>query len=465
MINIYFTDVFGVNKKVFEDYGAFNISLINDLPLFIDPFLLFNSDNPEYQALHSEIINYVQFLRDKSKIGKINKGALESWFYFPEIKQTWFGYSKQGNTGSGLGPDFAKSLNKNLHTIFSDFGNETITKGIHLEKLCLIKDGIGKDKISDFTTNLILEFILKYTEDFSGKHIDKKFIKKTMINKVNFNYMTETWVPKSFNLPYFNGDYVLICPKDILTKDDNWISHKELVEDFSGIVSALSSTALRNNINNYIQKILPASPQTGDYPKAVTKAIIKYPQVIDHYISLKENNAKEASSVSRLKISDTENRYIKQIGFLVQSLFDNSKFYEYDSGLESQIKNRISQLKLVIENNDGWEFFYVKGNPVTREADLKLLLLITWCTPASGSTINKNSYKIVKDSVDFKLASNPVLKQNLQKLKDDEKNGEPSAIRVIFYFTDDLYDRVREILINLKLTSNKKIILIDATGS
>jgi len=34
-MKIYFTDFFGVSPEVMESYGAFNISLINDLPLFI----------------------------------------------------------------------------------------------------------------------------------------------------------------------------------------------------------------------------------------------------------------------------------------------------------------------------------------------------------------------------------------------------------------------------------------------
>jgi hypothetical protein len=41
------------------------------------------------------------------------------------------------------------------YRIFHDFGEERITKGGHLEKLCLIKEGVGRDNISDFTTNLI----------------------------------------------------------------------------------------------------------------------------------------------------------------------------------------------------------------------------------------------------------------------------------------------------------------------
>lgn len=55
-IRIYFSDFFDVDRDKIESYGAFNISLINDLPLFVDPFLLFNSENKTYQELHRKII-------------------------------------------------------------------------------------------------------------------------------------------------------------------------------------------------------------------------------------------------------------------------------------------------------------------------------------------------------------------------------------------------------------------------
>ena len=58
-LNIYFSDYFNVNKNTINEYGAINISLINDLPLFIDPFLLFNSEKEEYQLIHKDIINYI----------------------------------------------------------------------------------------------------------------------------------------------------------------------------------------------------------------------------------------------------------------------------------------------------------------------------------------------------------------------------------------------------------------------
>jgi hypothetical protein len=41
-------------KLCFSDYFE-----VSDPPLFIDPFLLFNSDKPEYRRLHDSIIDYL----------------------------------------------------------------------------------------------------------------------------------------------------------------------------------------------------------------------------------------------------------------------------------------------------------------------------------------------------------------------------------------------------------------------
>jgi hypothetical protein len=49
---IYFSDFFGVSPQQLADYGAFNVSPVVDLPLFIDPFLLFTSDKPEYRLFY-----------------------------------------------------------------------------------------------------------------------------------------------------------------------------------------------------------------------------------------------------------------------------------------------------------------------------------------------------------------------------------------------------------------------------
>jgi hypothetical protein len=255
----YFSDFFGVEQKTIEKYGAFNISLLNDLPLFIDPFLLFNSKKEEYQKLHQDIIDYLLFLKSIS-VEELTKGDIDNYFKFPEIKQTWLGYSKTGNGGSGLGEKFANGLTESFRKYLTNFGQE---KGIspHLEKICLFDTGIGKDNISDFTTNLIVGYLANYTQKFSNKNIDDKFLEDFKIEKYKFNYNTSSWVPKVFKLPFIiksNGkkEYVLLTPKDILTKDNPWINNKDKLNQFNTILEILPNEQLRSQINRYFNSIL-----------------------------------------------------------------------------------------------------------------------------------------------------------------------------------------------------------------
>jgi len=199
-----FADYFGVLPELLEEHGAFNISLINDLPLFIDPFLLFNSKNPEYRKLHDEMIQYLQFLRKKSAAGGLGKGLIEAWYRFPEVRQNWLGFSKTGNRGSGLGSDFARELDENLHLVFSDFGSEKVTNGSHIEKLCLFSDGVGRDHISDFTTNLIKHFLLEYTQSFAMEHIHPSLRRSQRVSRVRFNSQLKLGKPTHMSFPILN---------------------------------------------------------------------------------------------------------------------------------------------------------------------------------------------------------------------------------------------------------------------
>ena len=477
-MNIYFSDFFDVDEDIIDRYGALNISLINDLPLFVDPFLLFNSKKPEYKRLHEEVINYVSFLKDKSESESVNKGLLYSWFMFSEVKQNWFGYSEKGNGGNGLGPDFAKSLNKNLRFVFSNFGDEQITNGSHLEKLCLIKDGVGKDHISDFTTNLIKEYLLKYTETFALKNLSKSKIKKIKVSKVRFNYDTETWESDCFTLPFDGNDFVLLTPKDILTKDDTWINRTDLVDEFYDIVRAIPNDQLRAQINNYFYNALPKKKKQTkkDLRFAVQYVIDNMPELLDYYIKYKEDNGEKAKYISDQKVKEIENRFILQLEKFVTSLDEKTMFYSLDKYSYDASYQRVLFLKQVIENNNGYKLFYYKNDPVQREADLQIIFRLTWF--ASSFEVDSEvdngrgpvDYKISKGSADktlveFKLASNSKLKKNLANQVEVYKkaNRTENALKVILFFTNEEYLNVKKILKDLKLDNDKNIILIDAT--
>lgn len=400
--------------------------MINDLPLFIDPFLLFNSKKEEYKRLHDEIISYLKFLRGKSVNQQVNKGLIQAWYRFPEIKQNWLGFSIKGNKGSGLGKDFASALHTNLHKIFTDFGTEQITKGSHLEKLCLFKDGVGKDNISDFTTNLIKEFLLNYTQTFAQKHIHPQLRRRVRVDKVRFNYNTETWESDTFDLPYLDGDYVLLTPKDILTKDDTWINRADLINDFDEIPYAIPNDQLRAQINNYFLKQLPEKFDDKQRKDAIKRTIAEFPEIIDYYIKYKEDNGNEAKDISAVKVAESQRLYVDQIKQLLNQLFHNTNFYNLVGDTYDEALARVMFLKDVIENKDGYRLFYVKGQPIERESDLQIMYRLTWF--ATPSDVNREvnngrgpvDFKISRGSqdstlVEFKLAKKLTFERQLRK--------------------------------------------------
>lgn len=477
----FFSDTFGVDTEVLDKYGALDISVINDLPLFIDPFLLFHSEKSEYQALHQQIIDYLVFLRDRAAAGSVSDGVLRNWYCFPEVKQNWLGFSVVGNGGSGLGIDFARELHKNLNVIFSDFGAEKITEGSHLEKICLIADGVGRDNISDFVTNLIQDFLCCYTADFAKVHLAPNQLREVSIDRAAFNYTTEMWERRKYLLPWRQGDHILLTPKDMLTRDDNWINRRDLLGEFEQIPTAIPDANLRAAVNNYFQRALKARrkpnkhPSKRDRDEAAAETIREYPHLIDYYIKYKEENGDDAADISAERVLLTELQFSQRLREILHPLLQQTDFYKIAGGSYAEAHVRLAYLKHVIEDMGGWRIFYDnEGKAFEREKDLQILYRLVWFgTPSDvGAEANDGrgpvDFKVTrgrnKTLIEMKLASNTKLEANLAKqleiyqLSADAEKG----IKAILYFDYSQLRRVQKILKKLGLTGNKDIVLIDA---
>lgn len=474
-VGIYFTDFFGVAPQVLEDYGAFNVSLINDLPLFIDPFLLFDSEKPEYRALHDQIIDYVKFLRDVSVEGSISEGNLAQWFLFPEVKQNWLGFSKSGNSGSGLGRDFADALNRNLGNAFKDFGTEKVSRSSHLEKLCLLGDGVGRDHLSDFTTNLIKGYVLEYTQTFAREHVDTSLRRVFAVEKVGFDFASRRWRRAQYELPAFAGNFVLLTPKDILTKDEAWINRAELLDRFHDIYTALPNEQLRAQVDDYFLRRLGEDADRTEAREAAAATIERFPEVLDYYIKDKEDHADDAHKQSARKVHETEVQFVDQVRALVSGHLAGTEFYELGDSFDEALR-RVHFLKDVIENKDGYRLFYLNEKPLKREQDLHIMYRLTWYATSFGVDREVNNgrgpvdFKISKGSADstlveFKLASNSKLKQNLKHQVGvyEAANDTAKSIKAILYFSERELDRTVGVLNELGLTGRRDVVLIDAS--
>lgn len=476
---VLFSDFFGIDPGVLEAYGAFNVSLVSDLPLFIDPFLLFHSEKPEYRDLHEGIIHYLKFLRDKSLGQEITEGDLKAWYFFREVEQNWLGFSRVGNKGSALGRDFALALNQNFRRIFSEYGQEKVTKSSHLEKLCLIAGGVGRDRISDFTTNLIKDYLLRYTEAFARSYLRPEQRRSFRVPRAAFSYETGTWMERTYELPSIGkakDDYVLLTPKDLLTQDDTWINGTDLVEDFESIPQAIPDDALRAQVDAYFRQALGDKPKKKDEREAARRTIQHFPQLIDYYIRHKEETGDRARSLSDARVQHAHHLFLENFTALLAILKRETPFYDTGGVTYEESLRRIRYLKQVIEHNDGYRLFYDSdGEPIRREADLQVLYRFCWYgTPLDVNREVNNGrgpvdYKVSWGAADatlveFKLASNTQLRRNLenQVAVYEAANQTRQSIKVILFFDAVEQARVEVILKELGLEGKEEIVLIDA---
>ncbi len=479
---IYFSDFFNVKHSLIEEYGALDISLICDNPAFVDPFLIFA--NPEFSKLHNNIIDYLKYLRDlsiKNSGQNLSTGDFKHYYKFPEAKQAWLGYSVSGNSGLGLGVDFAKSLYVNLNKLFSKFGKEEITEASHLEKLCLVEEGVGVDKISDFTINLIKKYLLEYTEKFSKQYLDKKYVAKFAIKKVEFNVQNGIWTDESFDLPFIEvknkKEFVLLVPKKILAKKDTWISKNDFLENDTAIFGTIENDELRTKINKYfydnlILKYDKDGKQEKDYSKksranSLAKTVLEFPEVLDYYIKFKEEKKDEA-----LKIHTADPEFIN---FNHDTNIFWKEFIEKNFGKLTSFDDcldRILFFKKTLESNS--KILFIKEKPMPEK---QLQLMFKMATHNSlfsyDSEVNNGRGPIdfiisfgIQDKIglEFKLASNKKLKQNLlnQGKVYQEDSNLKHVIKTIFYFSNEELVRVSKILKDInKQVDNKEIFLID----
>ncbi|WWG78549.1 hypothetical protein VRC34_17805 [Pseudomonas poae] len=147
---------FGINPKELEKLDIIDTQLTVDTNLFIDPLLLPASKHEEintgaataYEQRFEFIIKLLTVSKEK---GDITWRKAEKLFNFSEVSWTCLGYSSSVR-GSGFGPELTSSTLETAAQIVA-LG---VTDIDFFMGLSLFEEGIGPDRISDMTTNIIL---------------------------------------------------------------------------------------------------------------------------------------------------------------------------------------------------------------------------------------------------------------------------------------------------------------------
>lgn len=475
---LWFSDCFNVDRAVLEEYGAYDISVVIDTPLFIDPFLLFNSENDKYQALHEQMLDYLRFLKEKAS-RPLPEGLVRNWFAFPEVKQNWLGFTEDGNTGHGLGVGFARDLRDAFQTLLRDFGQETITDSSHLEKLALLSEGVGRDTISDFATNLIKHYLCTYTEEFAKKHIDAELCDAFAVTKAVFSYKTESWATRRYVLPRLGSDFVLLTPINMLTKDETWISRQDMLASFNALPEALPDAQLRAQVNNYLRSQLGPNPTRKEVMAARARTVKAFPELADYYIAMKEDDGDRAREVSLAKTLDTQGLLRDQVRLAIQDLRVKTSLFSQPWTSYDEAMRAVETFKHYVEHEDGYTVINRgSGQPFATEREVQGFfgLLLQRSNFDSNREVNNGrgsvDFKLSmgasdKSLIEFKLAKSSSLRRNVknQLAIYETANKTTQSIMVVIAYTEAEMDKIERVLGEVETIPpavSRSIVVIDA---
>jgi hypothetical protein len=155
---------FGIDPDRLLELGIIDTQLASDTNLFIDPLLLAESVHPEINTgavtAYEQRFEWIVKLLIASKVkGDVPWRQVEKLFKFSEVSWTCLGYSSSVH-GAGFGKELA------AHAL--DTASEIVKLGItdvdFFMGLSLFEEGIGADRISDMTTNIILKDLVQLTQ-------------------------------------------------------------------------------------------------------------------------------------------------------------------------------------------------------------------------------------------------------------------------------------------------------------
>jgi hypothetical protein len=150
------TDYYGVH--ITQAQADFAIPFLDeDIPLYLDPFLLWRSPSQQDNALHTAIINsfnHLGYLEKQSRHAE----AVKILTTLSECDEVGFGHSHT-REGRRIGEDTAEEI-LDLFRVIPDYDRRGF---LHFEEIQFFVDHISRDRISDIACNLLKSFLLDYT--------------------------------------------------------------------------------------------------------------------------------------------------------------------------------------------------------------------------------------------------------------------------------------------------------------
>ncbi len=216
IINPRLSDVFGLVIRQ-EEVDFVVPHLREDLPLYLDPFLLWKSEDQQYKQLHTDLLGFVEEVRRHAVSGQATRAAV-LLSEVSEPVELGLGYAAGTKQGSALGPSSIDGIIRTFQQV-----PQLQTAGLdHLEILALLVPGIAEDRISDLTASVIKQWLAEFTH----RHCQQWGIPTTRRRLVGWDPAALDWRPFDAHLPYNPSDAspLLLAPLNLLRRLP-WINY------------------------------------------------------------------------------------------------------------------------------------------------------------------------------------------------------------------------------------------------
>jgi hypothetical protein len=133
--------------------------LEEDIPLCVDPFLLWKSPSYQDKSLHGAILNsfnYLGYLAEKGDTAK----AISQLVVASECEEVGLGHSARRK-----GKRISEAQATEIISLFNRVPQYNQRGFTHFEEIQFFVDGISKDRVCDFACNFMKSFLIDFTID------------------------------------------------------------------------------------------------------------------------------------------------------------------------------------------------------------------------------------------------------------------------------------------------------------
>ena len=290
-------------------------NLEQDRRLSIDPMLLYKAQNPEFRTLHAKMLEVFNYAIEQFEKG--DKRNAEYLIDFPEVSEIGLGYAVGTTKGSGLGTH----LNRLVFDTLTASPDLVKRKLRHIEELQLVSLGIGPDRVSDITANILKDSFITYTK--RQCELWKIPLTKAVPVTHILNLKNGEWEDRYEDVPVnpYGGSPLIFVPRRIV-RILPWINFEDYRKsEFTLFLPSKKKSFIKRKP---VEKgsALPKKPEVIE----ITRKEIHR---IDRYVTRKEKTAREAqpASIESDMATDAE-RYITALRSLKSGQEDGHRYQD-----------------------------------------------------------------------------------------------------------------------------------------